>query len=98
MRGTSHHRRLEDQTRPETGHLLQDLPEILVRDQQLIDLGAAAAGLARYWIVDPEGPAVVVHELADGVLIERARHGPGAVATLDVGPATVSFDPAGLLG
>ena len=58
----------------------------------------AAAGLPRYWIVDPEGPEVVVHELADGVLIERARHRPGAVATLDVGPATVSFDPAGLRG
>jgi Uma2 family endonuclease len=58
----------------------------------------AAAGLPRYWIVDPEDPEVVVHELADGVLIERARHGPGALATLDVGPATVSFDPAELLG
>ena len=58
----------------------------------------AAAGLQRYWIVDPEEPEVVVHELAYGVLVERSRHRPGAVATLDVGPATVSFDPTELLG
>ena len=57
-----------------------------------------AAGLPHYWIVDPDGPEVVVHELVDGVLTERARHRPGAVATLDVGSANVRLDPAELLG
>lgn len=57
----------------------------------------AAAGLPRYWIVDPEGPEVIVHELVEGVLVERARHGPGTTVTFDVGPAEVAFDPALLL-
>ena len=56
----------------------------------------AAAGLRRYWIIDPQGPVVIVHELVDGVLVERARHGPGTTVTLDAGPAEITFDPAGL--
>ena len=56
----------------------------------------AALGLERYWIVDPQGPAVIVYGLFDGVLVERARHGPGREVTLDVGPAEVTFDPAAL--
>jgi Uma2 family endonuclease len=57
----------------------------------------AAAGLERYWIIDPAGPEIIVHRLGDGVLVERGRHGPGVEVTLDVGPAQVTFDPATLL-
>ncbi len=57
----------------------------------------AAAGLERYWIIDPEGPIVIVYRLVDGVLVEQARHGPGSEATLDAGPVEVTLDPAGLL-
>jgi Uma2 family endonuclease len=57
----------------------------------------AAAGLERYWIIDPDGPEVVVHELVDSVFVERGRHRPGATVTLDVGPAAVTFDPAQLV-
>lgn len=57
----------------------------------------AAAGLPRYWIIDPDGPEVIVHELVDGVLVERSRHGPGETATLDIGPAQVAFDPIELI-
>ena len=57
----------------------------------------AAAGLERYWIVDPEGPTMIVHRLADGVLVEQSRHGPGTTVTLDIGPTEVTFDPAKLL-
>ena len=57
----------------------------------------AAAGLELFWIIDPEGPEVVVHRLIDGVLVEQGRHGPGAPATLDVGPVEVRFDPGDLL-
>ncbi len=57
----------------------------------------AATGLERYWIIDPEGPEVIVHHLIDGVFVEQGRHGPGAVVTLDVGPCEVTFDPARLL-
>lgn len=56
----------------------------------------AAAGLERYWIVDPEGPQIIVHRLVDGILVEQARYGSGAPATLDLGPAHVTFDPAEL--
>lgn len=58
----------------------------------------AAAGVERYWIVDPDGPDIIVHELADRVLVERGRHGSGATVTLDLGPAEVTLDPAQLLG
>ncbi len=57
----------------------------------------AAAGLPRYWIIDPDGPEIVVHQLVDGVLVEQSRHGPGTDVTLAVGPANVTFDPAALL-
>ena len=57
----------------------------------------AAAGLERYWIVDPDGPDITVYQLVDGVFAERGVHGPGTKVTLDVGPAQVTFDPAKLL-
>ena len=58
----------------------------------------AAAGLERYWIVDPDGPEVIVYRLVDNVLAEQGRHGPGADIALDIGPAEVTLDPANLLG
>ena len=57
----------------------------------------AAAGLERYWIIDPDGPEIIVYRLTDGVLVERGRHGPGTSVTLSVGPAQISLDPAELL-
>lgn len=57
----------------------------------------AAAGLPRFWIIDPDGPEIVVHALVDGVLVERARHGPGTVVTLDIGTTAVSLEPGDLL-
>jgi Uma2 family endonuclease len=57
----------------------------------------AAAGLERYWIIDPEGPEVIVYEPVDGVFVERSRHGPRTTVTLDVGPCELTLDPAHLL-
>lgn len=57
----------------------------------------AAAGLENYWIIDPDRPEIIVYRLTDGVLVEQGRHGPGIEATLDLGPATVTFDPAELI-
>ncbi len=57
----------------------------------------AAAGVERYWIIDPDGPEVILHRLVDGVLVERGRFGPGTSVSLDVGPAEVTLDPADLL-
>ena len=66
----------------------------------------AAAGLERYWIIDPGEPGEVTaggepelieYRAVDGVLVEQDRISPGTEATLDVGPTTVTFDPAELL-
>ena len=58
----------------------------------------AAAGLPRYWIIDPEGPEIVVYELnADAVYAEVGRYRGTDEVTLDVGPMTVTFVVAGLL-
>jgi Uma2 family endonuclease len=57
----------------------------------------ADAGVLRYWIIDPEGPEVIVYELGDGVFVEQGRHQSGTAVTLDVGPAAVTFDPADLV-
>ena len=58
----------------------------------------AAAGLERYWIVDPKGPDIIVYRLAAGVFLEQGIHRPGTEVTLNVGPAELTFDPAQLLG
>jgi len=57
----------------------------------------AAARLERYWIIDPDGPEIIVYRLIDGVLVEQMRHSPGQESELDIGPATVRIDPAQLL-
>jgi Uma2 family endonuclease len=57
----------------------------------------AAAGVERYWIIDPEGPDITVYRLVDGVFAERGVHRPGTEVALDVGPAEVRFDPGELL-
>jgi hypothetical protein len=31
-------------------------------------------------------------------LVEQGRHGPGTEVTLDIGPASITLDPAELLG
>ena len=59
----------------------------------------AAAGLERYWIIDPAGPEVAVHRLVEGALALQASHGPGSDVTLEISSqTTVTFDPASLFG
>ncbi len=57
----------------------------------------AAAGLPRYWIVDPAGPEVAAYKLKGGAYRGVGRFGPDDVADLDIGPARVRFRPADLL-
>jgi len=58
----------------------------------------AQAGLARYWLVDPDRPDIIVYALGEaGVYGEVGRFGPGDIAELDVGPCRVTLDPADLV-
>lgn len=58
----------------------------------------ATAGLRNYWIIDPDGPEVIVYRLGDdGTYIETGRHSAGETTEFDFGIATVRFDPADLL-
>ena len=58
----------------------------------------AAAGLERYWIIDPDGPRITTYERTEaGVYAETGTYGPGDEADLDIGVATVRIDVASLL-
>ena len=57
----------------------------------------AAAGLPRYWIIDPEGPELWVFELEDHGYVPRAELGPDDEAELSFGPGTITVRPRDLL-
>ncbi len=57
----------------------------------------AEAGLERYWIIDPEGPEIIVYRLIEGHYAETGRHDAGTTASLDIGVAHLSVDPADLI-
>jgi Uma2 family endonuclease len=57
----------------------------------------AAAGLERYWVIDTEGPVIIVYHLDGQVYVEQGRHQPGTTVELDIGVATLELDPADLL-
>lgn len=58
----------------------------------------SAAGLPRYWIVDPKGPEIVVYELDESETYrERSRHAGDEEVTLDAGPMPVTFVVSSLL-
>lgn len=57
----------------------------------------AEAGLERYWIVDAEGPVIIVYRLEGSIYVELARHEPGTRVELDIGPVTLELDPGELL-
>jgi Uma2 family endonuclease len=58
----------------------------------------AAAGLPRYWVVDPAGPSFTAFELRDGDWVEVARATAAERAELDFGAGTVVICPAELMG
>ncbi len=57
----------------------------------------AAAGLEHYWVIDPEGPEVIVYHLEGDTYRETKRHRAGAITEIGIGVATIRFDPADLL-
>jgi Uma2 family endonuclease len=58
----------------------------------------AGAGLARYWVIDPDGPELIVYQLsADGVYVETQRLGAADSGEVDVGPVRVTILPSDLL-
>jgi Uma2 family endonuclease len=58
----------------------------------------AAAGLPRYWIVDPRDERLTAYVLVEGILTPTAVLGRGESADLDLGVATVRVDVDALLG
>lgn len=89
----------DEQTRLTSNPLLA--VEILSSDKSVDTIRKlhkyAAAGLERYWIIDPDGPHVSVFQLDGETYREMGRFGPGTEVELSVGPTTVTFDPASLL-
>lgn len=83
----------------ETPHLVVEvLSSDRSRDTVLKHHKYARAGLTRYWIIDPEGPAITVYRLESADYVVDGHHLPGTEVTLDVGPATITLDPAHLVG
>ncbi len=58
----------------------------------------ADAELEHYWVVDPEGPEVIVYHLEGDTYRETGRHRAGSITEIAIGVATICFDPADLLG
>ena len=58
----------------------------------------AGVGLARYWVIDPDGPELIIYQLSgNGVYIETQRLTAADPGELDVGPVRVTIRPADLL-
>ena len=79
----------------------------LARDMMHKAWKYAAAGLERYWIVDPGEPGEVTpggvpelieYRAVEGVFVEQGSYRPGTIVTLEIEPdVSVSLDPAILL-
>ncbi|WP_380176317.1 Uma2 family endonuclease [Kineococcus sp. DHX-1] len=89
-----------------TGARFTGTPELVVevlssnRGDDLVWKSAkyAAAGLPRYWIVDPRDERVTAYALVDGILTPTVTLGRGDVGDLDVGVARVRIDVEAVLG
>jgi len=57
----------------------------------------AAAGLPRYWVVDPVEPSITAFELRDGSWVEVARAAVDERVELDFGVGTVAICPNELM-
>ncbi|MCA1734859.1 MAG: Uma2 family endonuclease [Actinobacteria bacterium] len=58
----------------------------------------AAAGLVHYWVIDPQGPEIIVYRLTDhGVYQEIIRINGAEHVQIDLGVAQISVSPAQLL-
>lgn len=58
----------------------------------------AQAGLRRYWVIDPEGPELIVFQLGQrGGYEEIGRCGRDDTAEFDIGPAMITLRPGDLL-
>lgn len=89
-----------------TGARFTGIPDLVVevpssnRGDDLVWKSAkyAAAGLPRYWIVDPRDELITAYALVDGILTPTATLGRGDVGDLDVGVGTVRVDVEAVLG
>ena len=93
---------------PKSDFTAKDLPvppllviEVLSPSTSHLDRGRkreiyAEAGVAHYWIVDPDGPAITIYELIDGAYTETA-HASGDQTLSIERPIAVRRTPADLL-
>ena len=57
----------------------------------------AGAGLVRYWVIDPEGPELIVYQLSESkVYVETQRIGAAEAGEVDVGPMRMTIRPSDL--
>ncbi len=58
----------------------------------------AAAGVPRYWVIDPAGPEIIEHHLLPGAdaYVEVGRHAGSDPVTLDIEVCQVTLIPADL--
>lgn len=85
-------------------HRITDTPHLAVevlssdrsRDTVLKHQKYAKAGLPRYWIIDPDPPSITVYRLEESDYLVDGHHLPGVEASLDMGPAGITLDPAQL--
>lgn len=81
------------------------VPEVIIevlssqpgRDLVIKSHRYAAAGLPRYWIVDPQEPSIEAFELRAGAFVPVASATGDTEITLDFGVGTVTLRPSDLL-
>ncbi len=93
-------------TKGEDKRLTASLPHLLVEvlssdpSRDLVGKAAeyAAAGVRRYWVIDPEGPEIVEFHLPAGATsyVEVGRHAGSDPVTLDIEVCQVTLIPADL--
>ena len=93
---------------PKADFTSRDLPvppllaiEVLSPSTSHLDRGRkrdiyAEAGVAYYWIVDPDGPSVTIYELIDGAYSETAHVSGHQTLTVEH-PVALTLTPAALL-
>ena len=72
-------------------------PEDTAEDRDYRRRIYASVGIAYFWAVEQEGPAITAYELRDGEYREQIMVSAGTTGTITAAPASVIADPAQLV-